>query len=670
MPVVAALLVRVGLAVLALLYVSGPLLTVWQTSSTPVWVRVGLAALLVIGCARPLWAPSLLLVVVPLLPVVPTLVADVPAAIVHLVVLTQAVPVLLRRAARGVTETPMSFLPGWAVFLSVCAVSVAVDLTPGQWRWAAVAEVWRDVASQVPAYVFMAQATQEGRALPLLIALVDGLLCAFIVQQTVTRETRLRVLRAAAAGAVLTAWCGFAQAWTGIGLQSAWTTFDPGITRINATFVDPNALASYYALTGPVLLALAFAASGWRRLLWGASFLTVAVAMVMTAGRTGLLSMGLACLLLVWLALRRQLDDVDTSRLVRRHARRLVRQGLLLFAVVVVLLVGAGTLFNVQHVQQTSYLHTWLYTFNLRQPADAVAKGRIAVWQTVFAMVREAPVTGIGLGNAVEQFDRYRDQLGVASLPPSARLSAHNTFLLVTSELGVLGLAAWLLMMLTVAHGIRAPGNLPGGTRTTWPALGLAAGLGGFALTMLTGDRILLREDIVIGCTAAALACVESGRLPRWLRRAGWVIVLLALVSWPVRVAWRPADLGTVPAPQGLYATQVGVRGDTYRWSGGYAVIFLSADTRRVTVPVRNLSPGVQHVRVFVDGRLAEARDIEPGAWVDLTYSFTHLPRQRRFHRLALEVSPTWQAPGDPRVLGVVIGDWIVREAQTTRPPS
>lgn len=654
---------RVVLLAVVLAALAGPLLATWQAASTPWWVNTALVALLLLGWIRPGWAPAVLLLLVPLLPVVPTLDGDVPAAIVHLVVLSQAVPVLLRRALSGTRLARVSFIAGWSVFLVACAVSLAVELSPDRFRSADLVGVWREVASQVPSYVFVAQATQDGRALPLFIALVDGLLCALVVQSTVTRDRRRPVLAVAALGAFVTALFGFVQAGTGFGLQSAWVAFDPGITRINSTFVDPNALASYYALIGPVILALALGAEGWRRQAWGVVFGVVVLAMVMTAGRTGLLSLGLACALLVWLALRRRLDAVDPSATVRRYARTVARQALVAWLAIVGLLVVAGTALNVQHVQQTSYLHTWLYTFNLRQPPDAVAKGRLAVWQTVLGMVRESPLVGIGLGNAVGEFERYRDQLGIESLPADARLSAHNTFLLITSELGVLGLTAWLLMMLSVSHGVRAPGNLPEGDRRSWPALGLAAGLGGYALTMLTGDRILLREDIVIGATCAALACVESGPLPAWLRRACWTLVVVALVSWPLRIVSRPADGGVLPAPQGLHDVQVGIRGDRYRWSTGYAVIFVPASSRNITLPVRNLSPSAQRVRVYIDGRLAEARTLEPGPWASLSYSLAHLSRQGRWRRVAIEVAPTWQAPGDPRVLGVVVGEWVVEAA-------
>lgn len=648
------------LVLVATAYVLGPILAVWRSPTVAWWVHVGLVLLCVIAVLRPRYSPAVLLGVVPLLPLVPTLVPGVPAAIVHLVVLTQAIPMLLRRALARERPPGLVFLTGWSVFLVVCAVSAGVEFTPDRARAAALMDVWRDLRAQVPEYVFVSHATQDGRALPLLIALADGLLCALVVQQTVRRGDRRMVLVAAAVGALATALFGFLQAQTGFGLQAAWATFDPGIVRINATFVDPNALASYYALIGPVLLALGLQAHGRRRWAWAGAFAVIVIAMVMTAGRTGLLSLALASVLVVWFGLRCGLDAVDRSALVRRHARAVFRRGLWLAFAVVAVVVTAGTVLNVQHAQQTSYLHTWLYTLNLRQPPDAVAKGRIAVWQTVIGMVRETPLTGIGLGHAVAEFDRYRDDLGIASLPSNARLSAHNTFLLVTGELGLLGLAAWLLMLLTVIHGVRAPGNLPAGDRATWPVIGLAAGLVGLGVTMLTGDRILLREDIVIVTTCAALACVESGRLARWLRLACVAVVLIALVSWPIRVATRDDDTGPLPRPQGMHDPQVGVRGDTYRWSTGYAVIFLPAGSRSVTVPVRNLSPGVQRLRVFVDGRMADQRQLEPGVWETLTYSLTHVAPRGGWLRVSLEVTPTWQAPGDPRVLGVVVGEWQV----------
>ena len=101
----------------------------------------------------------------------------------------------------------------------------------------------------------------------------------------------------------------------------------------------------------------------------------------------------------------------------------------------------------------------------------------------------------------------------------------------------------------------------------------------------------------------------------------------------------------------------MGIRGDTYRWSKGYAVLYLPPDATRVRVPVRNLSPGVQRLDVFVDGRPVDVRDLPRDPWVVLEYRLAPL-RDQPWHRVALQVTPTWQAPGDARVLGVVVGEW------------
>lgn len=655
--------VRFGLLLLAALYAMGPAWTAVSSALVPLPVRAALVALTLLACVRPRWSPAIILGLVPLLPVWPTVVPSLPPALVHMVVLTQGLPWLVRRALRRDPRARCSVTPGWALFVAVAAVSVAVDLTPDRWRGAELAHVWRNITAQVPGYLFVADVPSDGRAVPMLIALLDGLLCCLVVGGALTRQTRTPALKAGALAAAASALFGTVQAWTGLGLQHAWRIFDVGIIRINATYVDPNALAAFYALMGPVLLGLALRQAGWRRAGWVLSFVVVVTAMVMTAGRAGLASLALGCAVLAWLALRRDLDATDPSPLVRRYARSMVRWSAIALALVLAAVLAIGTALNVRHEQQTSYLHTWLYTFNLRQPPDAIAKGRLAVWRTVLVMVREAPLTGLGLANSMHEFERVRAQLGIASLPADARLSAHNTYLLVTSELGLLGLAAWLLTMYAVLHGIRAPGNLPARDAASWPALGLAAGLAGYTLTMLTGDRILLREDIIVGTTCAALATLGAGPLPRVWRGAAWVVLAATLASWPARAALEPADQAHLPPHQGFHAVQMGVRGDAYRWSTRYSVMYLPAEVVHVEIPVRNLSPAIQQLDVFVNGRRADSRQLPHGPWVTISFRLPPLSGQP-WHRIALQVTPTWQAPGDPRELGVVVGEWRTQKRE------
>ena len=546
---------------------AGPGWSILASPAMPGWTRALLLALAALAVVRPHWSPSVLIGVVPLLPVWPTLVPGLPEGIVHLVVATQAIPWLVFRLV-GRRANRSSFVPGWAVLVAVATVSLGVALTPEPWRGSDLSHVWRQLQAQVPAYIFEVDHRQAPSALPEWTVLMDGLLCALIVMWATTRETRERPLRAAGIAAILTALFGLAQAFTGIGLQHAWRVFDAGIIRINATYIDPNALAAFYALVTPVLAGLAMRTAGWRRVGWAAGTALVFVAVVMTAGRAGLAALAAGMLAMAWLALRHGLDTIDPSRLVRSQARRVIRGSMLALGTLLMALVLLGTALDVRHEQQTSYLHTWLYTFNLRQPADAIAKGRIAVWQVALAMIRERPVVGQGVGQAPVQFERLRAALGIESLPRDARLSPHNTYLLVTAELGLLGLAAFLLMLGAVVFGVRAPGNLPSRDAASWPVAGLVGGLVGYALTMLTGDRILLREDVVVGAMCATLATLGAPPLPRAWRVAAIVLVGVTLASWPVRTGWlgaapaadrRPAARGPAPGPDRLAWRDVSV---------------------------------------------------------------------------------------------------------------
>jgi len=49
---------------------------------------------------------------------------------------------------------------------------------------------------------------------------------------------------------------------------------------------------------------------------------------------------------------------------------------------------------------------------------------------------------------------------------------------------------------------------------------------------------------------------------------------------------------------------------------------------------------------------------VQRGAWETLEYRLPPIAADQPWRRVALQVTPTWQAPGDPRVLGVMIGEW------------
>lgn len=75
-------------------------------------------------------------------------------------------------------------------------------------------------------------------------------------------------------------------------------------------------------------------------------------------------------------------------------------------------------------------------------------KSRMGIWKTSFQSVIEHPLLGVGIGN-------YPVVLGENISAAKKGASAHNLYLDIASEMGLLGLAAFLLIILSIFKKIR-----------------------------------------------------------------------------------------------------------------------------------------------------------------------------------------------------------------------
>ncbi len=70
-------------------------------------------------------------------------------------------------------------------------------------------------------------------------------------------------------------------------------------------------------------------------------------------------------------------------------------------------------------------------------------QGRLEIWERAYFMIRDFPFTGIGMGSFTEVVDAiYPFTLG----EPGSIFHAHNLFLQIGGDLGVIGLSAWLVI--------------------------------------------------------------------------------------------------------------------------------------------------------------------------------------------------------------------------------
>jgi len=289
--------------------------------------------------------------------------------------------------------------------------------------------------------------------------------------------------------------------------------------RISAAFPDPNAAGSYLAMALLTAVGVGVgtqiappeAGRGVRGrrldLLRLAAIPLIASGLWLTGSRAALVAVVAAAVLLVPLA--------------RRAPRWLVRSA----ALAVILALAAMLPFAAERLNPPTATGRALpRAFSIR----------VEMARTAGRMIASHPVFGVGVGAF---FGRSAEYVTPAFREIVPRENAHNNFLQVLAEVGIIGFVPFVWVLGSVAWSVvrswRA-GRLPAA------AVGGAAGLAAFVMTWLSGHPLLIFEVatafwLVLGAVGvlAILDVAEPAGPERRSRlRAGeWTAVVLAIAA-------------------------------------------------------------------------------------------------------------------------------------------
>ena len=381
-------------------------------------------------------------------------------------------------------------------------------------------------------------------------------------------------------------------------LHPVWLVVNPNLIRAHATLDDPNALASYLVLG--IGLALGVGLSERRRapaLAAKALVVVASLALVTTVSRIAWVALPLTALGVTAFGAERH-DNPGLFRIsrLRTPARRSLA-GLAMLA-------GMLILARLMVPERTPRLPTnpveaiW-QTVDPRVPLEKVSKNRFVYWTVALRMFGQHPVAGVGLGRYPRLMPEFRSRWVQLE-------NAHNFFLHVLAEMGVLGVVPWAAVLASSVWVLMraARGSDPFGAGL---AFGILFGTIGFSITWLTGHPLLLPSGQILFASALALGLVGSTSGPaivRVSRRSVGIATTLAAVLTTGAYAaavWRTAPPPLLDAAWGdswgLFAEEGGFfpeawgltldkeavvpgrgrRASLYRWSGERAILELKA---------------------------------------------------------------------------------------------
>jgi O-antigen ligase len=415
--------------------------------------------------------------------------------------------------------------------------------------------------------------------------------------------------------------------------------------RVSAHVADLNAAGSYFAMVLCLAAGMAVRARRRERGLWLVAVVATAIGLWFAHSRTATAAFSITAVATVgW---------IGTLTWPTR-----VRVAALVSLAVVALAVGS---FRARGLE--------------RDPTYRGAGFRTQFNESSLRMMAARPLFGVGVG----QYPRTSPLFLTPELAWTyGTENAHNYFLQVGAELGILGFAffaAWAGIGLWRA--MRALGHQPRDARL----LGCTAGIVALLGTCLTGHPLLVGEvafpfwiqfGLVAGLAGSTLLNVEPGgfersRLtPRPWRLAAAAMAVFLVVSEPVSAAWRPITPSASPAVDGFYGWETDQGGRRFRWTGRYASLFVPDDVRRANIQVRVPSGarGVAPigVEVMVSG-INRGRTVVGDSWVTISVAVPSVDPLNRYKRIDLRVDRTWQlalfvaGETDLRAVGVQVGE-------------
>lgn len=401
--------------------------------------------------------------------------------------------------------------------------------------------------------------------------------------------------------------------------------------RISAAFPDVNAAGSYFAMA--VFASLGVGAARPLASVFVAAALAAALAL--TGSRAALFAVPVAGVVMAVLAFR------------GRHTVR--RRGLALSVVAVILLSGIGAAIP------------FVGTNPDRAPLALATRIRWDLARAGLAMAASQPVFGVGIGAFKGRSGLFFNPEMRALVP---RENAHNYFVQLLAELGLIGFAPFTWMLAATSRRVWLASR---GKQVDWPLVGTAGGIFAFLLTWMAGHPLMIKEVspafwILFGACAAMASETSCPAAVTASTRRLWAVACAVFVAGvaltiPARAGDAIAGADLRLAAIGYSAWEPDESGKPVRWATAqWSQFFIAGEASGVRIPLRLVArdqSASAEVSVYLDSRLAGRVRLASGVWS--TFAMLLPDRTARpYHQVEIEVGRWFASRLPPPAPGAI----------------
>ncbi len=209
----------------------------------------------------------------------------------------------------------------------------------------------------------------------------------------------------------------------------SWLVNIGGHTLVRATslFPDPHIFSFYLGMTAPIILSMLFISK--KKIFFGVILFFVLLVDFLTFSRGGYLGILSGLLFFsIFFSNKKKLSSISNESNSNYYKTTPIKNFLLINLIVLIFI----TLFIIPNPINKRLLSI----FNLKEGSNA---GRIKIWEESLPIIANNPFFGVGLGNyplAIKPSANYREPI-----------YAHNTYLDIASETGILNALFWILII-------------------------------------------------------------------------------------------------------------------------------------------------------------------------------------------------------------------------------